>query len=106
MRPDMVVKHNGLQFILDAKWKIVNDAQPSDEDLRQIFAYNIYWGVQKGFLVYPLTSQSKETVPGVYHQGHKDDMEKMTCQVVYFDALNTQSHIVTQLPKIFKKLKT
>lgn len=91
MRPDMVVKHNGLQFILDAKWKIVNDAQPSDEDLRQIFAYNIYWGVQKGFLVYPMTSRSKNTAAGVYHKGHRSDQGKMTCQLLFFDVLNTHS---------------
>ncbi len=86
MRPDMVVNIDGENQIVDAKWKIVNNAQPSDEDLRQVFAYNIYWGAKKGFLVYPKTSLSPIASPGYYHKGHTSD-EKMSCQVMYVDAL-------------------
>ncbi|REE02225.1 McrC family protein [Marinoscillum furvescens] len=87
MRPDMVVSHKGKKYILDAKWKIVNDAQPSDEDLRQVFAYNIYWGVKNGFLVYPQTSLSPKTSPGRY-QKVISDIGQLTCQVVYFDVID------------------
>lgn len=87
MYPDMVIDRNGEKIIVDAKWKIVNDAQPSNEDLRQVFAYNIYWDAKKGYLVYPKTSLSPETSAGYYHKGQRAD-EKMSCKVIYVDALN------------------
>ena len=100
MRPDMVVSQNGKKYILDAKWKIVNDAQPSDEDLRQVFAYNIYWGVQNGFLVYPMTSLSQETEPGKYRKVI-EGIGEMTCQVVFIDALKLDTELNEVLSGIF-----
>lgn len=66
----MVVHYGDQTFILDTKWKIDNDSQLSDEDLRQIFAYNIYWCVRKRYLIYPQTSQSQKTVQGAYGHIH------------------------------------
>lgn len=42
-KPDVVLKTAGQTFIVDTKWKIVDNAEPSDSDLKQIFAYNIFW---------------------------------------------------------------
>jgi 5-methylcytosine-specific restriction enzyme subunit McrC len=87
LRPDLIIEKDGQRMILDTKWKIIDNAQPSDEDLRQIFAYNIYWGVNKGFLVYPKTSSSPLTAPGIYHKGHKAGKDNMSCQVIYVDVV-------------------
>ncbi|MCE7995321.1 MAG: restriction endonuclease [Roseivirga sp.] len=85
--PDMVVDLPDDKIVIDTKWKIIDNAKPSTADLRQIFAYNIYWQAQKGYLLYPKTSQSPYTTPGEYHQGHSRD-SKMTCQVIYADIVN------------------
>lgn len=87
LRPDLIIEKDGQRMVLDTKWKIIDNAQPSDEDLRQIFAYNIYWGVDKGFLVYPKTSASPSTSPGIYHKGHKNGNDNMSCQVLYIDVV-------------------
>jgi 5-methylcytosine-specific restriction enzyme subunit McrC len=87
LRPDLIIEKDGQRMVLDTKWKIIDNAQPSDEDLRQIFAYNIYWEVNKGFLVYPKTSSSPLTTPGIYHKGHKDGKDNMSCQVLYVDVV-------------------
>ena len=57
IRPDIVVevkRSAGVtRVILDTKWKVPKSDLPDDQDLRQIYAYNVHLGSQKGFLVYP-----------------------------------------------------
>lgn len=88
MRPDLVLKQDEENVILDTKWKIIDNAYPSDQDLRQVFAYNVYWEANKGYLIYPKTKKSPKTRPGVYHMGHAEGNIKRTCQVLYVDVLN------------------
>ena len=55
LRPDYVLtsRTNPADVVvIDTKWKVV-DGQPSDEDLRQIFAYNQLFETGKGILLYP-----------------------------------------------------
>jgi 5-methylcytosine-specific restriction enzyme subunit McrC len=54
------------RFIIDTKWKIVEDNQPSDEDLKQIFAYNAHWGSEHSLLLYPTSAKDKAHVAGRY----------------------------------------
>lgn len=52
-KPDIVIIPNeGENIILDTKWKIIND-RPSEDDLRQMFAYNKLFKSNKAFLIYP-----------------------------------------------------
>lgn len=60
------------RFIIDAKWKILVDNQPSDEDLRQIFAYNAHWGSQHSLLLYPTSAKDKTHVSGCYAYKFKE----------------------------------
>jgi 5-methylcytosine-specific restriction enzyme subunit McrC len=39
--------------VLDAKWKVPAKLSPSDEDLRQLYTYNLQFGCSAGWLVYP-----------------------------------------------------
>lgn len=65
--PDIVIEDNkGKISIVDTKWKVVENNEPSDEDLRQIFAYNMIWKAEKSLLLYPLLEQ-KEKGFGKYH---------------------------------------
>ncbi|MBB5635154.1 5-methylcytosine-specific restriction enzyme subunit McrC [Pedobacter cryoconitis] len=60
------------RFIIDTKWKIVEDNQPSDEDLKQIFAYNAHWGSKNSLLLYPTSAKDKMHVTGIYAHKFKD----------------------------------
>lgn len=52
-KPDIIIEINDEpKFILDTKWKIISN-RPSEDDVRQMFAYNRLFNVQKAFLVYP-----------------------------------------------------
>jgi 5-methylcytosine-specific restriction enzyme subunit McrC len=54
-------------YIIDTKWKIVADHSPSDEDLRQIFAYNAHWDCENSLLLYPSSVPMHRHSTGKYH---------------------------------------
>jgi 5-methylcytosine-specific restriction enzyme subunit McrC len=52
-KPDILIKMaNGFRIILDTKWKLVN-RRPSEDDIRQMFAYNKLFDSKHAYLVYP-----------------------------------------------------
>jgi 5-methylcytosine-specific restriction enzyme subunit McrC len=53
LRPDIVIIKDKKKYVIDTKWKILTQAVPSDDDLKQIFAYNQYFDSYKGILLYP-----------------------------------------------------
>jgi 5-methylcytosine-specific restriction enzyme subunit McrC len=74
IRPDVVITkkyEDGTEetFVIDTKWKVIDARHPSDDDLKQMFAYNIYWNAQKSMLLYPKVYDQQEKF-GVFHQGN------------------------------------
>lgn len=53
VRPDIVVTKAGKPFIIDTKWKLLTDNRPADDDLKQMFVYNLLWDAEESLLVYP-----------------------------------------------------
>jgi len=53
LRPDILLSHEGKNYILDTKWKILKRPSPSDEDLRQMHAYNHNFEASRSLLIYP-----------------------------------------------------
>lgn len=57
LKPDVVVTlPGGGVFVIDTKWKMVDGKGASEEDLRQMMAYNIFFGGEghrQSLLVYP-----------------------------------------------------
>ena len=57
-KPDIIIDINQEpRFILDTKWKIINN-RPSEDDIRQMFAYNKLFGTRLAYLVYPGENRS------------------------------------------------
>ncbi len=77
IRPDILIEmiDSGRIVILDTKWKNMDDQKPSSEDLRQMFAYQIFFGAEKTALVYP---GKKQVRSGVFQ---KTGFEK-TCSLL------------------------
>ena len=53
----MITKNNKT-VIIDTKWKIIDDNRPGDDDLKQMFVYNLLWDAEKSVLLYPGNKQS------------------------------------------------
>jgi len=86
IRPDIVVEKEGKIFIIDTKWKIVDPGNPSDADLKQMYAYNMYWDAPMSMLLYPSATEEFE-VMGTYHRDtYKGDTNK--CKMGFVNVLD------------------
>lgn len=69
IKPDIVVKNlNGKDYVIDTKWKMIDPKSPGDDDLKQMYAYNMYWNVDLSMLLYPYCG-FKDSIHGDYHKG-------------------------------------
>ena len=69
IRPDIVLRKGEQTIVIDTKWKVIDQAKPSDEDLKQLVTYNIYWDCTHSLLLYPRTLNSPDNSPGTYSRG-------------------------------------
>ncbi len=51
--PDIVMQYQEKKWVLDTKWKLLTQAKPSMDDLRQLFVYMQYFHATRGALIYP-----------------------------------------------------
>jgi len=68
--------------VLDTKWKNQNGKNPSDDDLKQMFVYNLYYNCFNSALLYPATT--KDSVRGKFIK-----TEHGTCDLQFIELLNT-----------------
>jgi 5-methylcytosine-specific restriction enzyme subunit McrC len=69
IRPDVVIEFLSQQqgrVVLDTKWKIPQGDQPSDEDLKQMYAYNVHIGSAHSLLVYPRAGPAQSEMCNAY----------------------------------------
>ncbi|PKP11878.1 MAG: restriction endonuclease [Bacteroidetes bacterium HGW-Bacteroidetes-3] len=103
IRPDIVLKMNNETFVIDTKWKIVEANNPSDDDLKQMFVYNLHWKAEKTLLLYPKTNQ----IDSNFGTFHFDNLGKK-CKLGFVDITNEltikNSKIVAN--EVFEKLYT
>ena len=80
IKPDIVITKTEIvkkelirkEYIIDTKWKIIDPTEPGDNDLKQMFAYNMYWNAEKSMLLYP-SSKVLTTNFGKFHKGKQTD---------------------------------
>lgn len=78
LRPDIVITHGKQIFVIDTKWKLLNNNRPSDDDLRQMYAYTKYFQSGHTILCYPgstgkFSGKFLAEVPG--HSGYHFSIE-------------------------------
>lgn len=96
IRPDIVIKKGEETFIVDTKWKVLDQATPSDADLKQIFSYNLYWKSYKSVLLYPKTQSSPEETYGKYHKGLD---KEHGCKLIFVNLLDDQNSLNRSLSR-------
>lgn len=105
IRPDIFVSTPTDKYIIDTKWKIVDSHNPSDDDLKQMFAYNLHWNAEKSMLLYPKVYQ-EDSKFGHYKFKHLPDKMNQ-CKLGFVSLLNNNilrdGNEIAQ--EIFKKLK-
>jgi 5-methylcytosine-specific restriction enzyme subunit McrC len=70
IRPDIVASFDDAsaakRVILDTKWKIPKDGQPADDDLKQMYAYNLHLGGHRSVLIYPMAGAHQTGIDRPY----------------------------------------
>lgn len=99
IKPDIVITQKALiageikdvHYIIDTKWKIKEYAEPDDDDLKQMYVYNMYWKSEKSMLLYP-TSKELLTSFGKFHKGrNRENLCKLGfIKVMKGNQLNTK----------------
>ena len=80
--PDIIFKTGEEAFVIDTKWKIIETNNPSDEDLKQMFVYNLHWDAEKALLLYPKTGQTDSS----FEEFHYDKLDsKKKCKTGFVD---------------------
>lgn len=102
IRPDIVITSDDNQtFVIDTKWKIIDAKKPSDDDLKQMFTYNLHWEAEKSMLLYPKVNQ-EDTKFGKFHY---NGLEKK-CKLGFVEILENSKLIEASVisESIFNKL--
>jgi 5-methylcytosine-specific restriction enzyme subunit McrC len=89
VRPDTVITYTlddkTETMILDTKWKILQTLTPSDEDLKQMFVYNLLWKSKRSVLIYPSNNPSSSSGDYKYIRSYLEDN---LCSVEPISVLN------------------
>lgn len=107
IRPDLVIDRrmkdgSTEKYIIDTKWKIIDDHHPSDDDLKQMFAYNMYWEAGKSMLLYPKTKEHDEK----FGNFHKKLLPDNKCKLGFIHILDKDGMLDMKIGnEILKKLE-
>lgn len=97
IRPDLVINRTegGVSetYVIDTKWKVldVKKPKPSDDDLKQIYAYNMYWNAKRSMLLYP-NSKGIDEKFGNYWKG-RESSEINQCKVGFMNILDEDNFL-------------
>jgi len=86
LRPDIVITHGEQTYVVDTKWKLLNNNRPSDDDLRQMYAYAKYWNAEETILCYPGTNSK---VAGHFFNEEREVIGKK-CSVLFIGVNGAQ----------------
>jgi len=88
IQPDILLTYhnNGEEkyVILDTKWKLLEDEEPSDSDLKQMFVYNLYFSADKSILLYPYNGY-KDKSKTAYHASDWVQNESHGCAMKFIN---------------------
>jgi len=81
-------------YIIDTKWKLINVSKPSDDDLKQMYVYNMYWNSPKSLLLYPKFGDATDSGFGKYHKGKTGDNH---CKIGFLSVLDENGFLNQQI---------
>tara|TARA_R110002050_G_scaffold20348_1_gene57689 strand:- start:78264 stop:79517 length:1254 start_codon:yes stop_codon:yes gene_type:complete len=73
VKPDIVLKNKETNqvFVIDTKWKVIDNKKPADNDLKQMYVYNHHWNSSHSVLLYPRTNNQKD-IKGTFAKPFND----------------------------------
>lgn len=96
IEPDIVIEKGNIKYIIDTKWKLVDIDHPSDEDLKQMYAYNMYWNAHRSMLLYPKTNNTSDGEFGKFHKGSD---EGSYCKMGFINIIDSYNQLNQNIAK-------
>lgn len=100
LRPDILVEYEmdgaTTGVILDTKWKALDVPSPADDDLKQMYCYNMQFGTHRAVLVYPRVFCSKAT-SATFAKGKVSENFAHGCGLEFVDLFDDQGHLRSDL---------
>lgn len=97
IQPDIVIKYQkedemSYSLIVDTKWKIISNNDPSDHDLKQMYVYNFQFNALKSILFYPQVNQVNK---GMQHYESSSFVKEMThgCELFFANLFDENDQI-------------
>lgn len=104
IRPDIVLHHEGENYILDTKWKVLKSPSPSDDDLKQMYVYGHYFNAQKSILLYPKVFDFSTYTIGQYHATTSSVYSTMQCNLLFLPIVEQNEQGAFRLSKTIGQL--
>lgn len=105
IKPDIYLENtsNSKKIVIDTKWKVLKELKPSDEDLKQMFVYNHYYGSCVSILLYPkVLFDSYQKKP---YYPYNDRETSLYCWLCFVDLFNENINIKRNLgDQIYKEI--
>jgi len=93
LRADIVIETESNNFVIDTKWKVLKSNTPSDNDLKQMFVYNLHYDTNLSILLYPKTTLStNDKKPFRNFQ-----FQAKSCQLAFTDLFDTNGQLEKDL---------
>lgn len=96
LRPDDAPPGAWETTIIDTKWKLIEANKPSDDDLKQMYVYNMYWNSPKSILLYPQYGKAVDSDFGKFHKG-KDGINQ--CKIAFVNVLDAYGSLNQEIAK-------
>ena len=101
MKPDIFIETDkNVCIVLDTKWKILNNNNPSPEDLRQMYVYHDYFKADKVALVYPIEKEI-ESKSGFFFDKEHSRLTNKECSII---SIAIESNIICWQKEIFTRI--
>ena len=98
IRPDIIAEFvkagKKCKIIIDTKWKLPMSNKPDDNDLKQMYAYNLHFNAQRSILLYPNIGQP--TIKGKYAESQALNDFMHGCEMHFAELFDAQNRLDTE----------
>lgn len=97
LRPDLVIASPQDRWVLDTKWRVLPNLQPTADELRQIYVYCDYFKARRGVLIFPHTGEKPLTYQEQFSPLPIPYRQDRSCQLYFARVLTQEGRLNREL---------
>lgn len=100
LKPDIVLRRADECVVIDTKWKTDSIEYLSDQDLRQIFTYGVYFKASRVVLLFPQTGSIADEEQ-YFSQANAIPEYSLPCSIKFADLITSEGKINRSFASVF-----